>query len=149
MYILDLKEKLGEELYKEVMENFVAKTEYDKILAENENLKAQVEELIKYKPKEKSDAEKALEEKERALFQKEVELTLKEHGLEDFKDLIKVNSIDELNTTIEGLKKVLDARKLGNSYKPTDHKNTDAYFKYANEKNPVGMIGVKLSKLFQ
>ncbi|ADL07753.1 hypothetical protein [Thermosediminibacter oceani] len=158
---MELKELLGEELFNQVMAKvgdhkidivsngqWIPKSKFDEVITEKNQYKAQVEKLSKYKPVEKSDAEKALEEREKALFQKEVELILKEHGLEDFKDFFVVNSIDELKPKIEAFKKILDSQKLNNSYKPSDHKNNDAYSRYASEKNAVGMIGAKLSKLF-
>lgn len=107
------------------------------------------DELLKFKPKQKTEEEKQLEEKQKELFEKEVYLTLKEHELTDFMEFLNVQTMDELNAKIEKLKKVLDNRKVNNAYVPTDHQKASKYAQYAHEKNTLGMIGEKLAKLFQ
>lgn len=97
------------------------------------------------------EAEKAqkMAEKEQELFQKQVQLTLKENGLEKFADIVKVNDEDELADVVKKLTAIVNEIKIQNGYVPVDHAKTDEYSKYEKEKNVAGMIAVKLSKLFQ
>ncbi|MEK6990461.1 hypothetical protein NST08_09475 [Paenibacillus sp. FSL K6-1566] len=104
--------------------------------------------LLQFKPVEKSDAEKALEQREQELFKKEMSIELKAHGLEDFADFINVEKVDELKSKIESLNKILEARKVNSSYIPDDHKQTTAYDQAASKNDVTGMISAKLSKLF-
>lgn len=98
-----------------------------------------------------NEAEKAqkIAEKEQELFQKQVQLTLKENGLEKFADIVKVNDENELADVVKKLTAIVNEIKIETGYIPTDHAITDEYSKYEKEKNVAGMIGVKLSKLFQ
>ncbi|WP_136606452.1 hypothetical protein [Paenibacillus dokdonensis] len=104
--------------------------------------------LLQYKPVEKSDSEKALEQREQELFKKELSIELKASGLEDFADFINVGKVDELKSKIEALNKILEARKVNTSYVPDDHKQTSAYDQAASKNDVTGMISAKLSKLF-
>lgn len=130
----------------------------DNIITEQKNkwiadelapIQAQIKELEQYKPQEKSDAEKALEQKEIELFTKEVNLYLKENGLAEFGEFFNVQNIDELKEKAEKLNKILEAKKLNNSYIPDGHKTADVYSKAEKNKDTVTMIGTKLSKLFK
>lgn len=104
--------------------------------------------LLQFKPVEKSDAEKAIEQREQELFKKELSIELKANGLEDFAELLSVSNMDELKTTIDALKNILEIRKVNTSYVPGDHKKTNAYEQAASNNDVVGMIGAKLGKLF-
>ena len=97
------------------------------------------------------EAEKAqkMAEKEQELFQKQVQLSLKEAGLEKFADIVKVSNEDELKDVVKKLTTIVNEIKIESGYIPTDHAKTDEYSKYEKEKNVAGMIAVKLSKLFQ
>ncbi|GAA4704194.1 hypothetical protein [Brevibacillus fulvus] len=106
-------------------------------------------ELAKYKPAEKSDAEKALEQKQAELWQKEIQLTLKSEGLEAFADFFQVKDTDELTAKVKKLKEIINGMKIDNSYKPNDHKSTDKYSQYEKSGNVVGMIESKLASLFK
>ncbi|MDD2288023.1 MAG: hypothetical protein PHY55_04230 [Bacteroidales bacterium] len=117
---------------------------------ENEILKPLQEDLKQYKPKEKTDTEKTLEQKEKELFEKEINLTLKEHGLQEFAGFFNVSNADELNKQIEDFKKVLKTRDEKNNFVPGDHqKNKDAYSIAEKNKDVSGMISAKLSNLFK
>ncbi|MFI2857554.1 hypothetical protein ACH6EH_10445 [Paenibacillus sp. JSM ZJ436] len=104
--------------------------------------------LLQFKPVEKTDAEKAIEQREQELFQKELSIELKASGFEDFADLLSVSSVDELKTKIDTLKGILETRKVNTSYVPGEHKQTSAYEKAASNNDVVGMIGAKLGKMF-
>lgn len=98
-----------------------------------------------------NEAEKAqkMAEKEQELWQKQVQLTLKENGLEKFADIVKVSNEDELADVVKKLSQIVNEIKIETGYIPADHAKTDEYTKYEKEKNVTGMIAVKLSKLFQ
>ncbi|WP_003545429.1 hypothetical protein [Desulfotomaculum nigrificans] len=110
-------------------------------------LQKQVKELEKFKPKEKSEIEIALEKKEKELFEKEKNLILKENGLQDFADFFVVNDTEQLNKQIEKLNKILEARKLNNNYIPEGHKQKADSYTQAKKKNDLqGMVKALFSK---
>lgn len=120
----------------------ISKAEYDAIVAERD-------ELIKYKPKEVSEEEKAIITKQQELWQKEVALTLKENNLERFTDVVNVSDTNELESVIETLSNALNEYKVDNAYVPKDHAVEDEYEKYSQNKDAKGMIASKFSKLFK
>lgn len=134
-----------EEQLNEAIEN--AKQEW--IEQELNPIIAERDELLQYKPKELSDEEKALQEKEQELFNKEVELELKSAGLEQFKDVIKVENEEELQETIKILTKIVNEIKMSTGYIPKDNLKDDEYSFYAKKGDTQGMIATKLSKLFK
>lgn len=112
-------------------------------------LQTQVKELEQFKPKEKSDAEKALEQKEIELWQKEKNLILKENGLHEYADFFVAKDTEQLNKDIEKLNKILESKKLNNAYVPDGHKSADAYSQAEKNGDTITMIGSKLSKIFK
>lgn len=115
--------------------------------ADIDNLQAKIDELIQYKPEEVNEAESKLQEKAESLWDKQVDLELKEHGLGVFKDFIRadVDDTDALNKQISKLKKIVGALELSNSYQPTNHKPVDAYSIAKKNKSPIDMIKAKLN----
>ncbi len=112
-------------------------------------LQQQVNELGKYKPADKTDKEKEIEAKEKELWQKEKELTLKGNSLYEFAEFFSAQNADELHKQIEQLNKILQSKKLNNTYVPENHKPADAYSKAEKQGDTVTMIGTKLSKIFK
>lgn len=110
--------------------------------AEVDELKAQIDELLQYKPKEKDEAEIRLEK----VWQREVHSTLKDEGLEIFAEFIRadVDDTDALNTQITKLKEIVGKLELSNSYQPTNHKSVDAYSIAKKNKDTKSMISQKL-----
>lgn len=106
------------------------------------------DELLKFKPKELSDEEKAIEAKKQELFEKEVALTLKENGLEQFANIIKVKNTDELNEVVKTLSQIVNDIKMSTSYVPTDKAKQNEYDTFAKRGDTKNMIAMKLSKLF-
>ncbi|WP_438497433.1 hypothetical protein [Paenibacillus sp. IHBB 3054] len=106
------------------------------------------DELLQFKPVDKTDAEKALEQREQELFKKEIGIELKANKLDDFAEFLNVSNADELKAKITQLSKILDARKINNGYVPDTHKQTTAYDQAAANNDVNGMIGAKLAKLF-
>lgn len=105
--------------------------------------------LLKFKPKELSDDEKAIQTKQQELFTKEVSLTLKEKGLDQFAEFFTVDSIEQLNKNADKLQSIINELKVNTSYKPDNHKHTDQYSQFEKDKNTTGMIGSKLANLFK
>lgn len=96
-----------------------------------------------------AEKQKEIEAKQQELWQKQVQLSLKEAGLEKFADIVKVSNEDELKDVVKKLTSIVNEIKIETGYVPADHVKTDEYSKYEKEKNVAGMIAVKLSKLFQ
>lgn len=105
--------------------------------------------LLQFKPVDKSDAEKQLEQREKELFSKEISIELKANQLEDFSELFQVSNKEELESKIKQVKKILDVRKLSANYVPEDKRQSNAYDQAAKNDDVNGMISAKLSKLFQ
>lgn len=112
--------------------NKAIQSETDKVRTDySTKLKTVNDELAKYKPIEKSDIEKALEEKQKELEQKEKELTNKElsytvkeklsaKGLPS--ELAKyINVGDDVDATIEELGGTLNNYFLNGTFKPSNH----------------------------
>lgn len=106
------------------------------------------DELMQYKPQELTDEQKQIQQLQADLLQQKVISSLKDANLEDFIDFLNVENEEELQAKVNKLSKVLDDRKLNNSYVPSDHKQTDAYSQAEQSNNVQGMISAKLSKLF-
>ena len=128
----------------------------DRIITDySKRLKDANDELAKYKPVEKSDAEKALEERISALEAKEKELASKEKAMtianklkekELPVDLAKfLNVGEDIDATIEELGTVFGNYFLEGSNKPTNH-NTNKGITKADFKK---MSYIERSKLFQ
>lgn len=98
---------------------------------------------------QEAEKQKEIAAKQQELFQKQVQLTLRENGLEKFADIVQVSNEDELNDVVKKLTTIVNEIKIETGYVPSDHTKTDEYSKYEKEKNAAGMIAVKLSKLFQ
>ncbi len=124
----------------EYIDNLLSQEKGKWISEELNPLQEQIKELEKFKPVEKSDKEKEIESKERNLFEKEKGLVLKENGLQDFADFFAVGDVEELNTKVTAFKELLNNLKIDNSYKPTDHKQTDKYSVAKENKDALGMI---------
>lgn len=110
-------------------------------------LQAQVKELEQFKPKQKSDAEKALEAKEIELWQKEKNLILKENNLHEFADFFNGNNAEQLNKQVEQLNKILESKKLNNNYVPDGHKGkADSYTQAKKNNDTLAMVKALFSK---
>ncbi|HZK44105.1 MAG TPA: hypothetical protein VFC73_07425 [Syntrophomonadaceae bacterium] len=117
------------------------------IKEELEPIQLQITELEKHKPKEKSDAEIALEQKELELWNKEKNLILKENNLHEFVDFFNVNDSKQLDEQINLLNKILDTRKLNNNYIPNNNVNkTDSYSQAKKNNDTLGMVKALFSK---
>lgn len=131
-------------------------SETDRVRTEySQKLKTVNEELSQYKPKEKSDAEKALEERISALEAKEKELANKEKAMtiaNKLKDkgipteLAQYLSVgDDVDKTIDEVGALFGNYFLNGSNKPSNH-NTNKGITKADFKK---MSYIERSKLFQ
>ncbi|WP_411347488.1 hypothetical protein [Paenibacillus sp. WLX2291] len=105
------------------------------------------DDLMQFRPIEKSDTELQLESREKELFQKEINYTLKESELEDFAEFFQVHSAEELQAKINKLNTILNDRKIKNSYIPENHKSQSQYEQAQSKGSVKDMIAAKLSKL--
>ncbi|WP_010651180.1 hypothetical protein [Oceanobacillus massiliensis] len=105
--------------------------------------------LLKYKPKELSDDEKAFKQQQQDFFTQKVDFQLEKNGLTPFKDVIKVENEEELTTIVEALTQITKKIKLDSGYIPDNHLEENEYDKFSKEGNVSGMIGSKLSQLFK
>lgn len=119
----------------------VLKSDYDA-------LQAQLTELQAKLPQEPTDAEIALQEREKALFDKEVNLTLKENGFEQYAQIVNVTNTEELQNVIDTLKEIHKQSQVNNAYVPNFATSTSQYEQAQNKKDAQGMISAKFSKLF-
>jgi 3-methyladenine DNA glycosylase/8-oxoguanine DNA glycosylase len=89
-----------------------------------------------------NEAEKAqkMAEKEQELFQKQVQLTLIENGLEKFADIVKVSNEDELKDVVKKLSQIVNEIKIETGYVPADHKQMTAYEQAKKQGNTKNMI---------
>ncbi|MDN4070859.1 hypothetical protein QYF50_23420 [Paenibacillus vini] len=109
---------------------------------------AERDELLQYAPKQKTDEQKEIEQLKAQLQHQKLVSSLEKANLSDFVDFLDVQEDEEVQAKIEKLNAVLEARKLSNNYVPDNHKQTNAYDQAASKNDVTGMIGAKLSKLF-
>ncbi|QJX61017.1 hypothetical protein HLK66_04725 [Niallia circulans] len=133
------QEQLNEAL--ETAKNDWKEQELNPIVAERDD-------LLQYKPKEVSEAEKAMVAKQEELWNKEVSLSLKEHGLESFASIVKVSNEEELKGVIETLNTFVNELKVSMGYVPSEHNKQSEYSAAESKKDTKGMIASKFSKLF-
>lgn len=112
-------------------------------------LQTELQEVKGKLPKDLTDEEKAIQTKQQELFVKEVNLTLKENGLEKFASIVKVTNEDELKEVITSLGTIVNELKVEMGYVPDNHKNSDAYSVAEQKKDIGGMLSVKLANLFK
>ncbi|WP_155116416.1 hypothetical protein [Anoxybacillus flavithermus] len=84
--------------------------------------------------------QKEIEAKQQELWQKQVQLTLKENGLEKFADIVKVSNEDELNDVLKKLTAIVNEIRIETGYIPADHKQMTAYEQAKKQGNTKNMI---------
>ncbi|HZG59904.1 MAG TPA: hypothetical protein VEY68_05455 [Anoxybacillus sp.] len=87
-----------------------------------------------------AEKQKEIEAKQNELWQKQVQLTLKENGLEKFADIVKVSNEDELKDVVKKLTSIVNEIKIETGYVPNDHKQMTAYEQAKKQGNTVAMI---------
>lgn len=127
-----MEENQNQEQQQEQIET-VDKAQYDAVLAELEEVKGKL-------PKEPTEEEKALQTKQVELWQKEVSLSLKENGLEQFASIVKVADENELKEVVKTLTQIVNDIKVSTGYVPSDHKQITAYDQAKQKGDTKGMI---------
>jgi len=112
-------------------------------------IKAEVEQLRQYKPKNETDAEKEIKRLKAELLQQKVVSSLQQMGAEDFAEFVSVSDESELQAKVAKLQEVLKKRSIDSSFKPDNHRQTDAYTAAEAKGDVIGMIESKLSKLYK
>ncbi|MHA6251951.1 hypothetical protein [Oceanobacillus sp. CAU 1775] len=139
------QETFTAEQVQEQLEN--AKTEWQ--TQELNPLITERDDLLQYKPKDKTDEQIAFEQQQADFFTQKVDFELQKSGLTAFKDVIKVENEEELNTVVEALGQIVKQVKLDSGYVPDNHLKDNEYDKFEKEGNVSGMIGSKLASLFK
>lgn len=109
---------------------------------------AERDELLQFKPKDLTEAEKAIQDKQNELWVKEKSLDLKSVELEKFADFFNAQNSDELKGQIETFQGLINELKVSWGYVPTDHSRDNEYTVHEQKKDTQGMIASKFSKLF-
>ncbi|GIQ67151.1 hypothetical protein PACILC2_57190 [Paenibacillus cisolokensis] len=107
------------------------------------------DELLKLRPKEKTEAEKEIERLKAELLQQKLVSSLRQMGAEDFADFISVSDESELQAKVAKLQEALKKRSIDSSFKPDNHRQTDAYSQAESKGDVIGMIESKLQKLYK
>ena len=126
----------------DAMKNEWLENEFNPIVQERDN-------LLQYKPVEKSEAEIALETSQQELTNNQIQFELKQAGLEKFSAFFNAKNVDEVKPLIEQFNALLADVKKDMGYIPTNHKQDDPYSKFAKDKDTKGMIGSKIANLFK
>ena len=133
------KEKYNDEQRAEIEK--MVQSEADRVRTSySTKVRALEEEVSKLKPAQKTEAEIKLEQKEKDLWQKEINLTLKENDLDGFGEFVTAKDAEDLKGKMDKLKTVLKDKRIDNSFKPEDHKSTDAFSEAQGKGDALGMV---------
>lgn len=99
------------------------------------------------------DGTKAVEkvaELEKSNLDNSIKLAMTKANLsDDLFDLVSADTVENAQKKIDKLAKLQKAKDIDKSYKPENKRTEDQYSKLKDKKDVEGMIGSKLSKLFQ
>ncbi|MDE8562756.1 hypothetical protein PNH38_02525 [Anoxybacillus rupiensis] len=87
-----------------------------------------------------AERQKEIEAKQNELWQKQVQLSLKEAGLEQFASIVKVSDEKELKDVIKKLTSIVNDLKIEMGYVPSEHKQMSAYEQAKKQGNTKNMI---------
>lgn len=107
---------------------------------EMEILKPLQEELTKYKPPVKTEAEREVERLKAELLQQKVMSTLQQIGAEEFAEFIFVSSESEIQDKVSRLQEILKKRTVDLSFQPDNHRHLDPYSAAKKNGDNVGML---------
>ena len=148
----DVKANFNEEQQDQIEK--IVQAETDRVRTKySDQIKELENKIEKLTPQEKTEEEKQIEQKQNDLWQKEINLTLKEHGLEDFGEFVFANNEEELNNKVEQLKGIMQEKEqekeIGNSFQPEERKTNNEYTEAESKGDVQKMIGSKLSNIFK
>lgn len=89
-----------------------------------------------------------LERREKELFEREMQSSLKGAGLEKFQEIINVKTHEELDIVMTKLTAIMNEMKIENSYQPTDNAKQDSYTQAIQSGDVKNAINFKLANLF-
>ncbi|MBE2905527.1 hypothetical protein HPJ93_13035 [Anoxybacillus flavithermus] len=89
---------------------------------------------------QEAEKQKEIEAKQQELWQKQVQITLQENGLEKFADIVKVSNEDELKDVVKKLTTIVNEIRIQTGYIPADHKQMTAYEQAKKQGNTKNMI---------
>ncbi|MEV9639677.1 hypothetical protein ABZ756_03140 [Mammaliicoccus sciuri] len=81
-----------------------------------------------------------------SLFSKQITLTLSQHGLEAFADVIHVSTPEELESAVQKLTGIVNGIKVDAGYVPKDNLKQDSYNTAKEEGNTRNMIKALFGK---
>ncbi|GGG16215.1 hypothetical protein [Paenibacillus aceti] len=101
---------------------------------------AERDELLKFQPKEESEQEKMIKQLQAELNHQRLVSALEKANLIDFIDYVSADDESEMQSKIDNLSTVLEARTVNKSFVPDNHKQTSAYERSAAKGDTLGMI---------
>lgn len=104
------------------------------------------DDLLQYKPKEVDEKEVEHQKRMKELHDKEIEMELIFSGLQDFKEFLYSDTMDEFHDKLKRFNKLLADKKIDNSWKPDSHKQTDAYTHAKSQGDTLNMIKALFQK---
>ncbi|OXS67233.1 hypothetical protein [Priestia filamentosa] len=144
-----MSESFTQEQVNEAIEN--AKNEW--IEQELNPIATERDDLLQYKPKELSEAEKAFQQQQAEFNQQKISFAIEKAGLTEFAEFLQVDDLEKLEDKINSfndlLTNVKNQVKVELGYKPADHRKDDEYSVFEQNKDVRGMIGTKFAKLFK
>jgi hypothetical protein len=134
--VTEVTNKAKEGLFDEESVKGKVQSETDKVRTEyTKKLKESQDELLKYKPKDKTPEELEIEKKQKELVDKEKELANKEK-LFKVQESLQANSLpsslakylngEDVDAMTKEVTEILNKHILDGSFKPTKHKSTDS-----------------------
>ena len=123
-----MEENQNQELEQEQVQEQI-ETEVQDVSHSNEDQLAEIQ------------AQKAeLDKLKKEMFQKDVQFTLKESGLEKFASIVKVENEEELKEVVGTLSQIVTDIKISTGYVPAEHKQVTSYDQAKQQGNTKGMI---------
>jgi urocanate hydratase len=96
------------------------------------------------------EAIKKVKELEKSNLDNSIKLAMTKANLsDDLFDLVQAETVEKAQKKIDKLTELQKAKDIDKSYKPEGKRTEDQYSKLKDKKDVEGMIGSKLSKLFQ
>lgn len=135
-----------EETLEEVVKDFKQSVEEK---AETLEKFGETTESVKTHQEEIAERIKELEQMKKDFFKRDVELTLKDNGLEAFAGLIHVEDREQLDQVVDQLAQIVNDIKLSVSYVPKENAKQNEYDLHTKNKDTKSMIGSKLSRIFK
>lgn|GEM_PF-1861792 len=119
------------------------------IAAEQAKTAALQAEVDKFKQPEETDEQKHIKQLQAELLKTKVASALQSADLTAFADFVSVSEESEIEAEVTKLKDAVSMQKVSASYKPENHRQSDAYSKAEAAGDVIGMLDAKLSKIYK